>query len=78
MRERMVGQGGLWDALKRLHADERGAEGLEKLLIIAAIVLPLLGLLIIFRNEIKEWVTSIWERARTGAEEGEDEFFPTQ
>jgi Flp pilus assembly pilin Flp len=47
--------------LKRLHRDERGAEGLEKLLIIAAIVLPLLGLLIIFRNEIKDWVVDAWK-----------------
>src|SRR5688572_6984909 len=36
----------LLDALARLHRDERGAEGLEKLLIIGAIVIPLLALLI--------------------------------
>ena len=42
--------------LMRLHRCERGAEGLEKLLIIAAIVLPLLGLLIYFRGWITEWV----------------------
>jgi len=42
--------------LKRLHRDERGAEGLEKLLIIAAVALPLLGLLIFFRDTIMEWV----------------------
>ena len=60
MRERMVGQGGLWDALKRLHADERGAEGLEKLLIIAVIVLPLLGILIFAKNAIIAWVTGKW------------------
>ena len=53
--------------LKRLHADERGAEGLEKLLIVAAIVLPLLGLLIVFRDAIKGWVTSVWGEA-TNAE----------
>ncbi len=46
------------NALKKLHRDERGAEGLEKLLIIAAIVLPLLGLLIYARNWINEWVGS--------------------
>ena len=55
------------DSLKRLHRDERGAEGLEKLLIIAAIVLPLLGILILFRNEIKEWVVNIWEDATEDA-----------
>jgi len=55
------------DSLKRLHRDERGAEGLEKLLIIAAIVLPLLGILILFRNEIKEWVVNIWQEATEDA-----------
>jgi Flp pilus assembly pilin Flp len=49
--------------LKTLHRDERGAEGLEKLLIIAAIVLPLLGVLIWFRNDIKDWVKTIWDSA---------------
>ena len=61
--------------LKRLHQDERGAEGLEKLLIIAAIVLPLLGLLIIFRDAIKDWVSSIWEEARDKAGEQGDDYF---
>jgi len=63
MFERAVSQ------LKRLHRDERGAEGLEKLLIIAAIVLPLLGLLIVFRNEIKDWVGKIWQDARGKADD---------
>jgi len=58
-----------WTLLRRLHRDERGAEGLEKLLIIAAIVLPLLGLLIIFRNEIRTWVVDIW---KTVVGEGQD------
>lgn len=49
------------DFAVRLHADEGGAEGLEKLLIIGAIVLPLLGLLIFFRNELREWVEGLWE-----------------
>ena len=47
-----------------LYRDERGAEGLEKLLIIAAIVLPLLGLLIVFRQRIGEWVDDIWLEVR--------------
>ena len=55
--------------LSRLHRDERGAEGLEKLLIVAAIVLPLLGVLIFFRNGLRTWVFEGWERV-TG--EGED------
>ena len=48
-------------AVTRLHRDERGAEGLEKLLIIGAIVLPLLLLLIIFREALWNWVESSWE-----------------
>ena len=47
-------------AVQRLHRDEQGAEGLEKILIIGAIVLPLLALLIVFRNEITIWVKQIF------------------
>lgn len=45
------------ELLKQAHRDEQGAEGLEKILIIAAIVLPLLGVLIFFRDEIQNWLT---------------------
>ena len=61
--------------LVKLHRDERGAEGLEKLLIVAAIVLPLLGLLIIFRDEIKKWVGEIWGQARGKAEQNQSDYF---
>jgi Flp pilus assembly pilin Flp len=64
--------------LKRLHADERGAEGLEKLLIVAAIVLPLLGLLIIFRDAIKDWVGQIWEEARGKESAAHGDYFGSQ
>lgn len=60
---------GVMRLLRRLHADERGAEGLEKLLIIAAIVIPLLGLLLVFRNSITEWVTGGWEDIRGEADD---------
>jgi Flp pilus assembly pilin Flp len=60
--------------LRRLHRDERGAEGLEKLLIVAAIVLPLLGLLIIFRNEIKTWVVDMWKTAKSDADQNSQDF----
>ncbi len=45
---------------KKLHASEQGAEGLEKILILAAIVIPLLGVLLIFRKSITEWVGNAW------------------
>lgn len=53
---RFLRKGSLGRLLVRLHRDERGAIGVETLLIIAAIVLPLLGVLIIFRDRITEWV----------------------
>jgi len=58
-----------WKLIRRLHRDQRGAEGLEKLLIIAAVVLPLLGALIIFRNELGEWARSTWDSIRGEAEQ---------
>ncbi|MEM9420520.1 MAG: hypothetical protein AAGA25_15935 [Planctomycetota bacterium] len=54
-------------ALSTLHRDERGAEGLEKLLIVAAIVLPLLGLLILFRQTLGDWVVGEWDDVRDSA-----------
>lgn len=50
---------------KRLLSDERGAEGFEKLLLIGAIVLPLLGILIYFKAEIFGWVDGIWGEVKT-------------
>lgn len=55
---------------QRIHRDERGAEGLEKLLIVAAIVLPLLALLILFRNALSEWVSTLWDDVRADADDG--------
>ncbi len=62
---------GLWKMAKRLHSDQRGAEGLEKLLIIAAVVLPLLGLLIWFSKDIMNWVRELYDEIKTGAPEVE-------
>lgn len=54
-----------WSALRaigrRVLTEEKGAEGLEKLLIIAAIVLPLLVVLLVFRDTISSWVQGEWE-----------------
>lgn len=46
--------------LKKFWADEQGAEGMEKLLIVGVIILPLLGILIWFKDDITEWVQGIW------------------
>ena len=50
----------LRETLLRLHRDDRGAEALEKLLIVAVVVLPLLGALIYFRDQINSWVGGEW------------------
>lgn len=57
-----------WNLLKRLHRDEQGSEGLEKLLIIAAVVLPLLGLLIVFRKDLASWVQGLWDTVKSDAQ----------
>ncbi|MBC6943556.1 MAG: hypothetical protein DWB45_12660 [Xanthomonadales bacterium] len=61
--------------LTALHRDERGAEGLEKVLIIAAVALPLLGLLIAYRKEINRWVNDTWGEVRTEGEQPFDQPF---
>ena len=55
-------------AVRRLYRDEQGAEGLEKLLILALIVLPLLAVLIFFAGDIKEWMTGKWEDVKDEAD----------
>lgn len=50
------------EGLLDLHQDEQGAEAIEKLLIIAAIALPLLGVLLFFSSALKEWVVDHWDQ----------------
>jgi Flp pilus assembly pilin Flp len=59
----------IWNALKRLHRDEGGAEGLEKLLIIAVVVLPLLIALVWFRDDIGQWVSDLWNSLKGQAQQ---------
>jgi Flp pilus assembly pilin Flp len=59
--------------LAALHRDERGAEGLEKVLILAAVALPLLGLLIYYRKTINEWINETWSTTKS---EGDAPFTP--
>jgi Flp pilus assembly pilin Flp len=50
--------------LSRLNRDEQGSVKVEYLLIIAAIVLPLLGILIWYRNDISNWLQTNWAAIR--------------
>ena len=43
-----------------LHRDESGAEMLEYILIIAVVALPLVGLLLWFRDEVSQWLQERW------------------
>ncbi len=62
------------DAMIRLYRCEKGAEGLEKLLIIGAIVIPLLGLLIIFRGKITDWTQDMWGDVQDDSESYDPDF----
>ena len=50
---------------RRLRRDERGAEGLEKLLIIAAIIIPLLGVLWVAKNWISDYASEEAEKVQS-------------
>ncbi len=55
----------LTNLLARLHRDEQGATMLEYILIIAAVALPMVGIIIYFRNDIYEWAKELWENVRS-------------
>jgi Flp pilus assembly pilin Flp len=52
--------------LKNLHNDEQGADLIEYILIVAAVALPLLGVLIWYKNDIMEWITGQYEDVKSG------------
>lgn len=62
------------DATVRLYRCEKGAEGIEKLLIIGAVVIPLLALLIIFRDKITEWTQDMWSDVQDDSESYDPDF----
>jgi len=61
-------------AMQKLYRCERGAEGIEKLLIIGAIVIPLLALLIIFRDKITGWTQGMWDEVQNDSESYDPDF----
>lgn len=48
--------------LRRFHEDEVGAPELSTILLIAFIVLPLLGLLIMYRDKIATKASELWDQ----------------
>lgn len=51
--------------LRCLHDDQQGANMVEYILIIAAIALPLLGILLWYRQDLSEWVAGLWRDIRS-------------
>jgi len=49
-----------YQRLRRFFADEQGDEGVNKILIIALIAVPLIIVLIIFGREIVTWFEEAW------------------
>lgn len=58
----------LLNILKQAHHDEQGAEAIEKIMILAAIALPLLALLIYFRKDLQEWLSGQAEQVKSDSE----------
>ena len=52
--------------LRSLHRDQQGADMIEYILIVAAIVLPLLGVIIYFKNDIGQWVSQQYDEIKAG------------
>ena len=55
--------------LKALHQDEQGADMIEYILVVAAIALPLLGVIVWFWQDIKEWAKEIYEQIKGNAQQ---------
>ena len=60
----------LGERIKALHRDEQGADMLEYILIVAAVALPLLAVVIWFWKDIAAWAQSLWQDAKSEAEDG--------
>lgn len=50
----------LRNLIVRMHRSEQGAEGLEKLLLLAALILPLLGVLVFYGEDLINWLSDKW------------------
>ena len=59
----------LTKTLKALHHDEQGADMVEYILIVAAIALPLLGVIVFFWDDIKDWIFEKTEEIKYDVED---------
>jgi Flp pilus assembly pilin Flp len=56
---------GIKKTLSALHKDEKGADMVEYILIVAAVGLPLLAVIIWFWGEIRDQVTDWWDSIKS-------------
>jgi len=54
--------------IKALHTDEKGADMVEYVLIVAAVALPLLAVIIWFWHDIVGWLNDAWATIKGGGE----------
>lgn len=50
--------------LRRCYTDEQGAEKIEMILMIAAVALPILGLLLVYKDSLIDWLNETWRDTR--------------
>ncbi len=62
------------DALRRFHQDEQGDEGVNKILIIAMVAVPLIIVLIFFGGEIKKFFVEAWANLKGEQIDSSNEF----
>jgi len=64
----------IWHRARALNRNEQGADMVEYILIIAAVALPVLAVVVWFRKDIAEWISSAWESIKggEGAEPGSE------
>jgi Flp pilus assembly pilin Flp len=59
----------IWRDLKAFWRDEDGADTVEYILLVAVIALPLLAIVLIFRDRIWDWAQSQWTTIQGDAED---------
>jgi Flp pilus assembly pilin Flp len=62
------------DRLTRLHRDEKGADLVEYILIIAAIALPLVALVIYFKDDLANWIGEQYEEVKDQSDDTTNPF----
>jgi len=62
------------EKIKTLHSDEQGADLIEYVLIIAAIALPVLLLIIFFKDDLSEWISEEYDEVKSHSDSGDNPF----